>query len=265
MCCTDTDFLRREVKSQFRAPRQARVTFRSGSVCLPAAEGVSALPLKGLCVYLCGAPPQTHTRSWLRPSSLQGERGACLPSWGVACAQGAGAARHTTPDGGAQGMNSLPCPPPCFSALLSPGVPGGQVPGLTVRSFSGDPRNFWVARGTWPGCPGPTQEAGEGGRRAKWRGGLASDSGHGPSSLDPTARLPVSTHDDRTPALLHSPEDTASLTAPCRPSKSPDSVWCAPGCQPRLAWREPWRRWVSHPAPQEGSLGRPSPRAGSVG
>lgn len=141
----------------------------------------------------------------------------------------------------AQGMNSLPCPPPCFSALLSPGVPGGQVPGLTVRSFSGDPRNFWVARGTWPGCPGPTQEAGEGRRRAKCQGRLASDSG--------LQGCPVSTHDDRTPALLHSPEDTASLTAPRRPSKNPDSVWRAPGCQPRLAWREPWRRWVSHPAP----------------
>ena len=140
-------------------------------------------------------------------------------------------------------MNCLPCPTPhpptCFSALLSPRVPGGQVPSLIVWSFSGDPRNFWVTRGTWPGCPGPLQEAGAGGMQSRVAGKAGLRLGAWPGGLYPTACC----------ALLPVREDTASLTALCRPSKNLDSVWHAPGCQPRLAWQEPWRRQISHPAP----------------
>ena len=218
MCCTDADFLRREVKSQFCAPRQARVTFRSGSVCLPAAEGVSALPLKGLCVYLCGAPPpQTHTRSWLWPSSLQGERG-CLPalvgrglcSGGWSCSPHNSRRRRPGNE-----FSALPSP-----LLLSPAVswsPGrtgswSNCPELLRRSQELLGSQGHVARlprahaGGWGGGT-QSQVAGRAGLRLRaW-----------PQQPGPPARLPVGTRDDRTPALLHSPEDTASLTAPCRP------------------------------------------------
>lgn len=215
MCWLDADFLRQEVKSQFCAPSAGQGDLPLW-ICLPArCRGCVCPPLR-LCVYLCGAPPP-DTHPLLAEAQLAaGERGRLPALVGRGLCSGGWSCSPHSSDSGAQGMNSLPCPP----LLLSPAVswsPGGQVPGLTVQSFSGDPRNFWVARGTWPGCPGPA--GGWEMQEPSGRGGLASDSGHGPSGLDPCEAARGHLPDDARQPSCTAPRP-ASLTAPCQPSKA---------------------------------------------